>query len=252
MTIDPRIAARRRRVIEGAARRSLQKFMRWLMVAMILGALIWFAQSPLFQVKTLSVFGVSNSDTNAVLDQAGVVKGRPLILVRPARVEEALREDPWVADATIGVVFPDRVEVVIVERSAAAWIDGGPIRLLVAEDGTVLPGAGFEEPLPTVHLDGIEEVAVGEVVPDDRARGAVLFLAVLDPVIAARGEITEAEGELWFDLPGMRVRLGRPIEMAEKAAALTALIERGVPADAVVHLVAPTRPAIETSPEPTG
>lgn len=252
MSIDPRIAARRRHVVEGAARRSLGRFVRWLLIAAILGALAWFAQSPLFQVKTLSVFGVANSGAHEVLAGSGVVAGRPLILIHPSRVEEELRGDPWIIDATVGVIFPDRVEVVVIEREAAAWVDGGTVRLLVAEDGTVLPDIGFDATLPTVHLDGIAPVPAGGVLTDERARGAVIFLAVLDPVIAARGEVTESEGELWFDLPGMRVRLGRPIEMAEKAAALTALIERGVPAGAVVHLVAPTRPAIETDPEPSG
>ena len=38
----------------------------------------------------------------------------------------------------------------------------------------------------------------------------------------------------------------RPIEMAEKAAALTALLERGVPPGSEVNLIAPTRPAVAT------
>lgn len=250
MSIDPRIAARRRHVIEGAARRSLGRFVRGLVIAAVVGALAWLAQSPPFQVADLSVFGVINSEAVATLAEAGVVEGRPLILIRPDRLEAELRSDPWIADATVGVVFPDRVEVVVIERTAAAWIVTGSERFLVAEDGTVLPGTRFEATLPTVRLEGVVPAGDGEVLSDEWARGAVAFLSALDPAIAVRGEMSERDGELWFDAPGLRVRLGRPIEMVEKAVALTALFERGLPADAVVHLIAPTRPAIETEEDP--
>lgn len=248
MSIDPRIAARRRDVIEGAARRSLVRFVKWLMVAALVVALGWIVQSPLFQVKTLTVFGVTNSSARSIIADEQVTEGRPLVLIRSGRLEEALRADPWISEATVGVVFPDRVEVVVSERTATAWITSGAVRLLVAEDGTVLPGEASEFDLPTVRLSDLAEVGVGEVLPDARARGAVAFLIALDPAIATRGEVSEVDGELWFDVPGMRVRLGRPIEMIEKAAALMALVERGVPANAVVHLIAPTRPAVETTP----
>ena len=248
MSIDPRIAARRRDVIEGAARRSLVRFVKWLSAAALVVALGWFVQSPLFQVKTLTVFGAANSSAHAILAAEEVVEGRPLVLIRSGRLEEALRADPWISGATVGVVFPDSVEVVVSERVASAWITSGAVRLLVADDGTVLPGEGAGFDLPTVRLADLAEVPVGEVLPDTRARGAVTFLVTLDPAIAMRGEVSEVDGELWFDVPGMRVRLGRPIEMVEKAAALMALVERGVPANAVVHLIAPTRPAVETAP----
>ncbi len=251
MSIDPRIAARRRDVIEGSARRSLARFVKWLAIASLLGGLAWAVQSPLFQLDTLTVFGVTHSSTAAVLAAEQVEEGRPLILIRPSRIEEALRNDPWVADATVGVVFPDSVEVSVVERRATAWIISSVVRLLVADDGIVLPQEGFDSSLPTVRLADLADIPVGELLPDERARGAVAFLTALDPAISSRGSVSESDGELWFDIPGMRARLGRPIEMVEKAAALMALMDRGVPEGAIVHLIAPTRPAIET-PEAEG
>ncbi len=250
MSIDPRLAARRRDVTEGAARRSLVAFVKWLGVGALLVAAGWFVQSPTFQLETLTIFGVTNSSAHRVLAEADVVVGRPLVFIRGSQVEQALRQDPWIADATVGIVFPDTVEVAVIERSAIAWVQSESVLLLVAADGTVLPSAGFDAGVPTARLDGLEPVEPGGVLDDERARGAVVFFTALDPAIAARGALSEHEGELWFDVPGMRVRLGRPVEMLEKAAALMALVERGVPADSVVHLIAPTRPAIETPAGP--
>jgi hypothetical protein len=69
-------------------------------------------------------------------------------------------------------------------------------------------------------------------------------LAELAPQPGITVVVTESEGELWADVAGMVVRLGRPIDMEPKARALVALLAEGLPPGATVNLVAPTRPAV--------
>jgi cell division protein FtsQ len=253
MSIDPRIAARRREVIEGSARRSLLRLARWLAVILVLIGLGWLVQSEPFRVGTIETYGTQRAAVTEILAAEEVVVGRPMILVRASRLEEALLADPWVVEATVGLTFPDLVDVTLRERIPAAWVTDGVSRDLLSADGVVVPGDAVEDPLPIVRLDGLEPAEIGEVVDDPRVIGALTFLTSLDPLLATRGVLLERRGgELWFSVPGLDVRLGRPIEMAEKAAALSALLERGVPAGAEVNLIAPTRPAIATpEPDPT-
>ena len=247
MSIDPRIAARRREVIEGSARRSLVRLGKWLALLLGLVAVGWFVQSDPFRVASVESFGVTRSAAETVLVDQEVVVGRPMVLVRPGTVEEALLDDPWIVEATVGLTFPDLVEVTVRERTPAAWVVSGGLRVLLAEDGVVVPDDGVEDALPVVRFGGVEPAEPGELLDDPRATAALVFLTTLDPLLASRGVLGERNAdELWFSVPGLDVRLGRPIEMAEKAAALTALLERGVPPGSEVNLVAPTRPAIGT------
>ncbi|MDP9144683.1 MAG: hypothetical protein M3N43_08295, partial [Actinomycetota bacterium] len=54
----------------------------------------------------------------------------------------------------------------------------------------------------------------------------------------------EANGELWAEVSGFQVRLGRPIEMKAKALSLDALLREQPAADSTLTLIAPTHPAI--------
>ena len=247
MSIDPRIAARRREVIEGSARRSLLRLAKWLTVLLVLVAVGWLVQSDPFRVEVIETSGVTRSATAEILVTEEVVAGRPMILVRPGDVEEALLADPWVVEATVGLTFPDRIQVTVRERPPAAWLVSGSARLLLGADGIVVPGDDVEDVLPVVRLGGVAPAEQGARLDDARAVAALTFLTTLDPLLASRGVLGERlDGELWFSVPGLEVRLGRPIEMAEKAAALAALLERGVPPGSEVNLIAPTRPAVAT------
>ncbi len=87
-------------------------------------------------------------------------------------------------------------------------------------------------------LRGAEQYA------DHRVTGGVTFVSELP--IETRRQVTlgEQDGELWAEVAGLHVRLGLPTEMAEKAAALLAILEEELPPGSTVNLVAPTRPAV--------
>jgi len=74
--------------------------------------------------------------------------------------------------------------------------------------------------------------------------GGLTFLAGLPEETRNKVSLSEQDGELWANVADMVVRLGLPIEMEAKAAALLAILEEGVPAGSLINLVAPTRPAV--------
>jgi cell division protein FtsQ len=240
--VDPRLAQRRRAVAEGNARRRLRKIFWALVVVSLAGAIGWLAQSPWFSISHVAVSGVSGSDSLRILETARVVEGTPLILVAPRRVEELLEADPWVIEATVRRVIPDAVEVVVTERTPLVWVEAGNQWAVIAEDSVVLrydpePGG------PSMVFD-LTSLGREARVSDQRVAGGVAFVAGLPAEIRAQVSMTEQNGELWAFIGGLVVRLGLPTEMAEKAAALTAILDEGLSPGSMVNLVAPTRPAV--------
>lgn len=240
--VDPRLAERRRTVAETNARRRLRRLFWSLLFVAVLGAGGWIARSPWFSVGHIAVSGVEGSATNEILDRAGVVEGTPLISITPRRVEALLEEDPWVVEATVRRMLPDVVEVAVTERIPMVWLEVGDRWAVIAEDTTVLR-FDFEPASPVMRFD-LRAMALGDRVGDARVAGGLAFVAALPVDVHAVVSLTEHDGEVWAEVGNLDVRLGLPIQMAEKGAALQAILEEGLPPGSTVNLVAPTRPAV--------
>lgn len=240
--VDPRLAERRRTVAESNARRRLRRMFWALVVVSFVGAVGWVAQSPWFSIAHIAVSGVESSDTYRMLDTAGVVEGVPLITVAPGRIEEILEEDPWVVEATVRRVVPDAIEIAVEERIPFAWVQTGSVWTVIAGDATALR-TDPEPDGPTLILEA-SVIERGSRFGDRRVTGGLTFLAGLPVQTRNQTSLFEQSGELWATVAGMNVRLGLTTEMKEKAAALVAILDEGIPAGSMINLVAPTRPAV--------
>jgi hypothetical protein len=204
----------------------------------LVGGGVLLARSPLLAVQNLVVEGMARSEVDAILIESGLIPGRPMILVRTAEVEAALAADPRVQSVAVRLDWPQTARVVLERRIPVAWapVDSG--WGMVALDGVVVGVADA----PTLDLPQLQVPLTPNL--SAAVLGGLAFLAELAPQPGIAVVVTESEGELWADVAGTVVRLGRPIDMEPKARALVALLAEGLPSGAIVNLVAPTRPAV--------
>ena len=243
MAIDPKLMERRKVVAEDKARRNVGRLLRVLVVAGVVGALTWLALSPYLSVSEVRVAGVGVSDTYRTLAIERVVAGTPMILLRAGEVERALERDPWIAEADVDLDWPDTVIVRIEERVPAAWVEtrGGWVRRAV--DGVALPSPRDPDAsMAWVQLRGIRE---GVAADAPEVLGALEFVVSLTPKLREGTLVRlEGDGELWAQVDGYQVRLGRPVDMSQKAMSLMALLETDPARNEVLVLIAPTHPAV--------
>lgn len=244
MTIDPRLAERRKAVAEDKAVRNVARLLRFLAVLVVLGALVWVALSPWLSIEQVRTAGIHTSDGHAILAEHGVVAGTPLVLLRPGTIEEALIEDPWIKAARVHLNWPDEVVVRVTEREPVAWfhtLGGWQWRDI---DGVAVPGPETPDPeMAEVQLPGLDD----RDAPDSPiVQGAAEFIDNLPADLHAGTVLRVMEGELWATIEGWEVRLGRPVDMAEKALSLVALLDEPLPEGSTLILVALTHPAIST------
>jgi cell division protein FtsQ len=243
VSIDPRLAERRRVVAEDRARHKISRLLKWFLIVAVIGSVVWLALSPALSVGQVTAVGIVQSSTHGVLAEQGVRAGTPMILIGPSRVEAALEEDPWVATANVVLHWPDTVIVEIEERTPVAWVEtqGGWVRR--ASDGVALPSSPApDDTLARVHLP---EVTEEEAASHADVLGAVEFVAALPEELRLSALLTtEANGEIWAEVAGYQVRLGRPIEMTAKALSLTALLRESPDPESTLTLIAPTHPAV--------
>jgi cell division protein FtsQ len=243
MTIDPRLIDRRREVAEDRARRNIGRLLRFLALMAVIGAVVWLFLSPYLSIDTVQVAGVKQSRAEEVLDEEGVGEGTPMILINADRIETLLEQDPWIAHADVEKSWPGSVVVRIDERVPGAWVktSGGWARR--ATDGHALPSTG--EPDATLARVELPSINDDEAVRSTVVLGAVEFAAALPerlrPVTVVR---IGAAGELWAEVDGYQVRLGRPTEMTAKAVGLIAMLAQQPPKSSTITLIAATHPAL--------
>lgn len=219
---------------------------RWPLVVSVvaLGVLVGVIHSPLLAVEHIEILGGNRADVAQRVASAGLGPGALLLYVDAAAVEDAVLTDPWVVDVRVDRVWPDRVIVEVVEHTPLLWIEGVETWMLVARDGTVLetddePGTGlmraalaFPDRLPgeaPVDATWDEVVAMAAVLADDI--GGTLRLEYRGP-------------ELWTTALGHDVRLGFPIDLADKGRTLRALLGEALAEGVVIDVTSPQRPAV--------
>ena len=133
------------------------------------------------RIATVSLSGQRQVSREEIFAAAGVTENSSLLFLDVADARAKLESIPWIAEATVRKLYPDRLQITVTEREAfALWQFEGKVSV-VAADGTVL--GGKVEPrfagLPFVVGRGAAA----------RARD---FLALLDAQPAIRDQVRAA------------------------------------------------------------
>src|SRR3954451_22785178 len=133
------------------------------------------------RIETVSLSGQRQVSREEIFAAAGVTDHSSLLFLDVADARARLEAIPWVAEATVRKLYPDRLQITITEREAfALWQRDGKVNVIAA-DGTVL-GAKVEPRLASLPF----------VVGNGAAAKARDFLAVLDRVPAIRDSVRAA------------------------------------------------------------
>lgn len=243
-TMDRRIAERRHEVTEERARGRL-RWLIWLVVLVAaVAAAIWLVNSPLLSIRTVSVTGAERTDPAAVADGLGVRPGTPTISVNGGAIEAAMLGNPWVADVEVTVSWPGSVEIDVRERVPVSSISTGLGTFSVALDGVLVERTQGGLVPPIIYSDGAGAAREGSQISHAGTLGAIEFAAGLSPGLRRSTTVMVERDTVEALVDQYTVSLGRPVDMAFKAAAVEAVIETGLEAGSRIDVTAPSRPAV--------
>jgi len=130
------------------------------------------------RIATVSLSGQRQVSREEIFAAAGVTDHSSLLFLDVADARARLEAVPWIAEATVRKLYPDRLQITITEREAfALWQRDGKVAVIAA-DGTVL-SAKVEPRLALLPF----------VVGNGAAGKARDFLAVLDRFPAIRDQV---------------------------------------------------------------
>jgi cell division protein FtsQ len=91
-----------------------------------------------FRISAISLSGPKEVSRDDVLANAGVTGHASLLFLDADAARARLMANPWIADAAVLKLYPDRLQITITERQAfALWQKDGRVSVIAA-DGTVL------------------------------------------------------------------------------------------------------------------
>jgi cell division protein FtsQ len=91
-----------------------------------------------FRIAAVALTGQKQVSREEVLATAGVTGRTSLLFLDAATARQRLKTNPWIADAAVLKLYPDRLQVDVSERQAfALWQKDGRVAV-IADDGTVL------------------------------------------------------------------------------------------------------------------
>jgi cell division protein FtsQ len=161
---------------------------RWLLVALIglpllLGAWLWFRQSPFVSVQRVRISGLANvhggdaPQIQAAL--AGAAHGMSTLDVNTAALRAAVASFPLVRSLQARASFPHELRIEVLEQPPVAQLTVAGTHTALAADGVVLGASLLSGSLPVVSVGGVRGASVPAV--GRRVRQAQLreMLAVL-------------------------------------------------------------------------
>jgi cell division protein FtsQ len=129
-----------------------------------------------FRIAAISLAGQKEVSREEILTTAGVNGRASLLFLDADGARARLMVNPWIADAAVLKLYPDRLQITVTERQAfGLWQKDGKVNV-IADDGTVL------EPFVEDRYRNLPLV-----VGADAERHAKSFLAVLDRYPDIRG-----------------------------------------------------------------
>src|SRR5262249_26363356 len=78
------------------------------------------ANSAGFRIASVTINGRKQLSQDEVLAIGGVTGKRSLLFLDASEVRDRLRASPWIADATVLKLYPDRLAIDVTERAAFA------------------------------------------------------------------------------------------------------------------------------------
>jgi cell division protein FtsQ len=155
-----------------------------LLAAALTGAWLWLRDSPLTQVRRVTVTGTTSAAEPRIrdaLESAG--QSMTTLHVRQDALVRAVSGFPSVAGLRVRTDFPHGLIVEVLERRAVAVVATGDQMVAVTGGGLLLRDIGAPDTVPEID---VRTPPSGERVTDAKLLGALAVAAAAPPALAKR------------------------------------------------------------------
>ncbi len=194
--------------------------------------IIIFALSPVFVLKHIKIQGNYYLPEEEVCRLAGVTMGENLFQLKIDDIMQTMAKDIRVERAIVKRVFPDTIEIQVVERPPLAILQCDYGYLEAGRGGIVLAAHRMLSNIPVPIISGVEvkDLFVGDSVDNDHINTVLNYLDKLDWETTANLSeinITDPENVIVYMRGGVQLKMG-DISSLEKKLEITESLNREI------------------------
>ena len=182
------------------------------------------ANSSLFDLVEIAVAGNVTVSREEIVALSGIRIGTNLMNVSRLAAAESIRTQPYIKEAEVARIFPNRLEIRVTERVPLAIISYDERYLVLDENGYCLTEIGLATAeswvLPVIRSSS-ESIRIlpGERSADKGVLAALSLIQQLDPLFMENiqsFEAPSAERVAVINTDGLRVLFGQPEDLDRK------------------------------------
>ena len=130
------------------------------------GLLVYMKTSPRFEITRVGVRGNSRLVPESIVEYLSIPPHTNIFQIRPREIQQQLEKLPWVKTAKVFRNFPDKISIVLTERTPFALLKLDKLHL-VDKEGVVLEAfaSGNTITLPIITGTFVEHIDVDEENP---------------------------------------------------------------------------------------
>ena len=229
-------------------------------------ALLVMSRLPVFTIEGIDAQASEHVSADTIAKLAGVEEGTTLLNVDVGKVQQGVRQNPWVKDVSVRREFPSTLGISVTERTvfAVVVIGSGASVWALGDDGVwiepVQVSSDASGDVSEAALDKAKQMGCllinqvptyvdpsqGAPATDDVIQAVLTYQQELDQSVSSEAQTYNAAstGSLSLVLKsGLEIALGGPTDVASKQAALTQIMNQYPGQLTYVNVRVPSKPS---------
>lgn len=130
-------------------RKVIFRITKWMMLlAIIIGAIIYALLSPIFNIKNISVAGNSKISTEEIISLSGIELEQNMFQYRKEDVKSRIKENAYIDTVKVSRKIPDTIDIIVSERKASFLIQFANAYAYISSQGYILEISNQKVDLP--------------------------------------------------------------------------------------------------------
>ena len=177
---------------KGRVIKIILSIIKWLIIlGSIVGLIIFFLTSPIFNVKQIEVNGNEKVSTEEIINLSGIEKDVNIYKYSKKAIKDALKQNPYIEEANIYRILPDKIEISIKERKTSFLLQLEGSYAYINNQGYILElnKENIYLPIITGFSTSIEDIKEGSKLCEEDLKKLQVVLNIMD--IANSNQISE-------------------------------------------------------------
>ncbi len=162
-------------------RRKKHYFLRAVVFLAIVSGLIYFLNSPFFDIQKINVEGNSYFTSEQIIERSGLTTGRNIIFnMHKNDIKKTLMKEPYVKGVELHRHYPNKVTLIIEERTEAAVVPEREKFVVIDGEGLVLRVTEVEPQLTALKGLTVKSMKTGKALEVEENAGFSSTLSMIN------------------------------------------------------------------------